>query len=86
MVEKEKLIKVQFWIGKSLKKEINDFAHGLNLAACDFYKGGAVLLKKLFENPAEISLNLFTRNFKDMEKSHIQKQILKTIKESNRVN
>lgn len=80
MVKKEKLAKVQFWIGKDLKKEIDDFAHNLTLAAADFYKGGAVLLKKLFINPAEININLFTRSFKDVEKSIINKQILKEIK------
>lgn len=85
MADKEKLVPVRFWIGKDLKKEIDDFAHGLNLASSDFYKGGAVLLKKIFESPKDIVLNLFTRSFKDLENKEIQKKILKSYRTSSNI-
>lgn len=77
MAKGENLVKVSFWMGQELKKEIDDFAHGLNLSSADFYKAGALLLKNSIQRPPEIVMNLFTRSFKDLEKSEVQKKILK---------
>ena len=85
MSEKPKLKKVTFWINEELKKEIDDFAHSLNLASADFYKGGAIMMKNLLERPPDMMLNLFTRSFKDLENKMVQKEILKAYKGSKSV-
>ncbi len=85
MSNKVELVKVQFWIGKELKKEIDDFAHGLSLASADFYKGGALLLKNMIMQPPDVNLNIFTRSFKDFENTQLQKKILKSYKESRNI-
>ena len=79
MDNKEGLTKVQFWCSREFRNEIIDFAHSYNLSASDLYKAGAMLIKKLLENPMKVELNLFTRTFKDMENSQVRKQILKDI-------
>lgn len=85
MAEKEKLVSVRFWVGVRLKTELNDFAHSLNLATADLYKAGAILMKRLLENPGDIVLNLFTRSFKDFENTQLKKKTLKAFKESRNV-
>lgn len=85
MAEKEVLRKVQFWIGEDLKREIDDFAHGLNLTSADFYKAGAILLRNVITKPNEVTVNLFTRSFKDFENKEIQKKILKQYRESKSI-
>lgn len=77
MANKEKLVKVQFWVGENFREEMNNFAHGLNLATADLYKAGIILIKNLISKPGEVVLNLFTRSFKDLENSRIKKKILK---------
>jgi len=85
MVEKEKLVKIQFWSGEKMRKEIKEFAHGIGLSASDFYKGGALLLINLLKNPSEVNLNLFTRSFKDFENNQIKKKIQKSFSGSRNV-
>lgn len=76
-MKKPKLSKVQFWITDELKTEITQFAQGLSLSASDFYKAGALLLKNTLVNPINSSVNLFTKQFKDLENSELQKNIRK---------
>ncbi|KYK27417.1 hypothetical protein AYK26_06960 [Euryarchaeota archaeon SM23-78] len=85
MTEKPELRKVQFWISKELKEEIDTFAHGLSMNSSDFYKGGALMMKKLLEKGGDITLNLFTRSFKDLEEKQVRKKILEAYKDSRNI-
>ena len=85
MEEKENLVKVQFWVDRATYALIKEFARTFPIAASDLYKGGAVMLMNCLSRPSEITLNLFTRSFKDLEKSQLQKKILKKYQESRSV-
>lgn len=85
MAEKERLIKVQFWVGENLKRELDGFAHGLKLSTSDLYKAGALMLKNMILQPPEITVNMFTRSFKDFENKQMQEKILKSYKQSKSV-
>jgi len=80
-----KLVKVQFWISPELRTELNDFAHGLCLSTADLYKAGALMLKNSIEQGQRVTINMFTRSFKDFENTQIQKKILKAQRESRSV-
>lgn len=80
-MEKDKLTKVQFWIGTALRDELKEFAHGYNLATADLYKAGAIMLMNSLKHPDNVTLNIFTRTFKDLENKQLRKKILKHYQE-----
>jgi len=85
MAEKRKLVKVQFWTNEEFRKEINDFAHSINLSGSDLYKAGAIMLKDIISGAREVNINLFTRSFKEFEDGQIKKKIQKAYKDSRSV-
>lgn len=83
-MEKEEVRRVNFQIGSELKEEIENFAHSLNISSSDFYKAGAVLLKNLLEGKPEVTLNLFTKNFKDLERGRVKSDVWKISQDTRR--
>jgi len=77
----EPLAKVQFWITPTLKQELNEFAHSLSLATADLYKAGATMLMQMLKTPSFVSLNLYTKTIKDLQRKQIQKDIRKAYQE-----
>lgn len=85
MVNKPNMIRVNFWIDKELKKEIDAFARSHSISCADVYKAGALMLKNMILHPPEINLNIFTRSFKDFENKQMQKKIRKAYTESRSI-
>jgi len=82
MPEKEKLVKVQFWVNESLKAEIDKFAKSIAVSASLVYKAGALLFKNKVQNAPAENLVILTKSWNDFQDSQMRKKIHDELKDN----